>query len=114
MEQSGELSDYVHGEDEIAEPKPVFLVENGEIIEEFTEEYGWPNVTHTGKIMYVNTSFKTRRAAAAHGKQEAEIAIGWLNEDLEKLEISRKKRVRLRNTHAGYLNNFQRILDESS
>lgn len=31
------------------------------------EEYGWPNTTHSGEIMYENTYFRTR--GEAHGNK---------------------------------------------
>ena len=33
------------------------------------EEYGWPNVTVTGELMYENTHFKSRKEAFAEAKR---------------------------------------------
>lgn len=44
---------------------PVFTTENWAVKAELCEEYGWPNTTHTGRIMYENTYFRTRAEAYA-------------------------------------------------
>ncbi|MFS2472362.1 hypothetical protein AAH161_12865 [Bacteroides ovatus] len=51
--------------DTFARNLPVFTTENWAVKAEQCEEYGWPNTTHTGRIMYENTYFRTRAEAYA-------------------------------------------------
>lgn len=51
--------------DTFARNLPVFTTENWAVKAELCEEYGWPNTTHTGRIMYENTYFRTRAEAYA-------------------------------------------------
>ena len=45
------------------ETHTVYICEDGHIREELCEEYGWPNTTTKGELMYENTSFKTYKDA---------------------------------------------------
>lgn len=42
---------------------PVFTYSEATIIEDFAEEVGWPNITHSGRMMMDNTFFLTREEA---------------------------------------------------
>jgi hypothetical protein len=53
---------------------PVYTFERGRILEEFCEAYGYPNVTHTGKLMYENQFFSKRKDAVAAAHRNAESA----------------------------------------
>lgn len=88
---------------------PVFTYEEGEIIEDACEELGWPNVTHTGRLMYENTFSPDRmkvvlwaKKSAAHGVEgygrmiaesiaAHEERLARLREDLARCERSRAK-----------------------
>lgn len=41
----------------------VYIYDFGRIREELCQEFGWPNVTNKGELMYENTAFKTFREA---------------------------------------------------
>jgi len=49
----------------------VFTYDDGGILEKLCEEYGYPNVTHDGCVMYENTYFKSRAEAVAVAKSNA-------------------------------------------
>lgn len=49
---------------------PVYTWDGAIIVEEKAEKHGWPNVTHSGKIMHDNTYFKTRDEAVAKAKSD--------------------------------------------
>ena len=67
---------------------PVFISNNGMVEEDFCEVFGYPNVTHTGRLMYENTSFLTKEKALAH-------AIEAMTFRME--NISRRREELLRN-----------------
>lgn len=73
--ESGEIKDIIEGNDEIENPLPVYTVDEGKLIETFTDKYGWPNKTIEGETMYENTYFKTRGEAIKYGIKEAEVGI---------------------------------------
>lgn len=45
----------------------VFTCEGGTVVKYLCEEYGWPNATHDGQMMYNNVFFQTHRAALKNG-----------------------------------------------
>lgn len=75
LADSKEIDDYVNGEDELEVRLPVYSCSNGMIHDHFTDEYGWPNVTSYGVLMYDNTFFKTRAEAKLHGLREVRAGI---------------------------------------
>ena len=69
---SGEIKNIIEGRDEIENPLPVFTVRDGKLVKSFTDQYGWPNITDDGYIMYENTHFKTEIEAINYGISEYE------------------------------------------
>lgn len=49
--------------DTFAKSLPVYTFEGGNVVECQCEEYGWPNVTHDGRMMYENMFFERREDA---------------------------------------------------
>jgi hypothetical protein len=62
-EENGTLRKLIDEPDVFTASIPVFTTNNGFVIREFCEEYGWPNATHAGNIMHENTYFRTREMA---------------------------------------------------
>lgn len=54
---------------------PVYTWKDGEIVEKACEEFGWPNVTHDGELMYENTFFLDRRDTLKRAIREASAAV---------------------------------------
>ena len=54
---------------------PVWTFSGGDIIEKQCEEYGWPNCTHDGKLMYANHYFRTPEEAKKRAIEEAESGL---------------------------------------
>lgn len=52
------LKELIDSEDAFAQSLPVWTYGEGEIIEKKCEEYGWPNVTHDGLLMYEHEFFE--------------------------------------------------------
>lgn len=80
-------------EDRFEKKLPVFTVADGKLVEDFCEKYGWPNVTHSGWLMYDNVWFKTKEEALDHGIRSAEsyrnhvrVKIADTKQQLEKLD----------------------------
>jgi hypothetical protein len=63
MVDSKEILEYLTGADTLDDPLPVYSVKDGCIVEGFTDEYGWPNITDLGYLMYNNQFFSTPEAA---------------------------------------------------
>lgn len=49
--------------DTFSENKKVFIVVHDEVLETLCEEFGYPNITHDGYLMYENTSFTSKNDA---------------------------------------------------
>jgi hypothetical protein len=88
--KNGEIKDIIEGKDEIENPLTVYTVQNGELKECITDEYGWPNVTDDGFLMYENQYFRTKEAAIQRGIDNLECQIisskGLIDEYADKLK----------------------------
>jgi hypothetical protein len=73
--KNGEIKGIIEGKDEIENPLTVYTVQNGELKECITDEYGWPNVTDDGFLMYENQYFRTKEAAIQRGITDLECQI---------------------------------------
>lgn len=81
---SGEIHELITGQDVIDKPLPVFTHgDDYQIIESVTDEYGWPNTDITGRLMYDNTWFKTRRAAIKRAISDCSSSIKWREESAQ-------------------------------
>lgn len=67
----GKLWELVNNPDTFEKSLPVFTYKGGQIIEKQCEEYGWPNVTHDGDLMYENTHSKDKAMAVKWAKESA-------------------------------------------
>jgi hypothetical protein len=87
------LKKLVTQEDKFEKSLPVWTYFGSRIVEKFCEEYGWPNVTHDGLMMYANTFSKDRavivRAAYANAKAGHELTgdrVEQARKELEEIE----------------------------
>ncbi len=81
--ESGAIKDIISGDDVLNNPLPVFTVDEGRLIETFTDEYGWPNVTIDGTMMHENDYFKTKEEALKYGISECTYWKKFCNEQLQ-------------------------------
>ena len=58
-EKSGELKAWFHVRDTFGPLIYVYTIDNGRVIRKECEEFGWPNTTTDGMIMYENSHFLT-------------------------------------------------------
>jgi len=94
--ESGEIKKILEGNDIFENPIPVYYERDGEIIETYCYEMGWPNTTIEGMLMYENTFFKDPIKAVERALKDAKIGIEWINESIEqKIEELKKKNQRL-------------------
>ena len=65
---------------------PVFTYDGGDILEKQCEEYGWPNVTHDGDMMFDNTFSKSRTKVVKWAKENAAAGVRLREERLERIK----------------------------
>lgn len=81
-----ELLALIQAPDEFTAAVPVFVYENGAIVEKLCETPGWPNVTHDGRMMFDNTYSTDKRQVVAWAKNNAAIEIQCREEGLVRRE----------------------------
>lgn len=89
--KTGEIHDIINGVDEIENSIPVWTVKDGQLIETYTDEYGWPNTTYDGYVMYENIYFKTKKEAIEYAISENESGIRFMSDVLDKKEKELKE-----------------------
>lgn len=90
---SGEIKDIIEGYDEIPESDrmPVFYIEENRLVESYTDNFGYPNITFDGRKMYENTDFRTKKEALEYGISELGFCLKFIEEDKERVEDSLDK-----------------------
>lgn len=91
--KSGQFVEYISGFDEISNPLPVFCFRHDALIKEFTDQYGWPNITVEGVLMHDNEYFTTAAAAIDNYRANTQARIEMERERVGSLEeeISERK-----------------------
>jgi hypothetical protein len=69
----------------------VWTYQDGRIVEKQCEEYGWPNLTHDGQIMYENTYSPDRSKVIEWARKNAAAGREWAVEHLEETRQKLKK-----------------------
>ena len=65
------------------DPKPVFTeAGRGRVIKVYCEEYGYPNITTEGELMYENSHFQNRAESLKHAKENRAAEIKWVGRDI--------------------------------
>lgn len=89
------LREMVITSDTFEKSNPVYTYGGAEIIEKQCEEYGYPNCTHDGCLMYENTFFSDRAEAIKEAMDNNEASIEYgevlLQEKREALEKAQRK-----------------------
>ena len=80
------VRDLLAQEDTFEVSLPVYTFQGGDIVQHWCEEYGWPNVTHDGQLMYDNQFFRTREAALKKARLENKLHIQNLEEFIARRE----------------------------
>jgi hypothetical protein len=93
MEQDPEkLKSLVTSEDSFEKNILVYTYENSKIIEEYCEELGWPNVTHSGNIMYENTYSTNKDWIIEQAIKDAELRVKMFSQQVAEYEEKLKER----------------------
>lgn len=75
---------------------PVFTYEGGRVLEYLCEEYGYPNVTHCGRLMYLNQFNENKEQVTLWARENLDAEIRYCStriEDLKKELASMKNRM---------------------
>lgn len=75
--KNGVLRALIDEPDSFARNLPVFTIDRWAVKAELCEEYGWPNTTHSGAIMYENTYFRSRAEAYAYLLKETKAGVRY-------------------------------------
>ena len=117
----GELARYVHEirgdasrfrgllalKDEFTASTPVYGWSGSTIVEDFCEEYGWPNVTHSGALMWDGHFFLDRDDAVRRAVAGARGRMSSLAERVDELEERLAERKRMLAGAEGDLNDLR-------
>jgi len=78
MIKDGSIKEIINNNDSIDGMKKFYYFDwqKKTVIESYTDKYGWPNVDYTGKMIYDNNCFKSKKAAVKY-------AIKQLLDDIE-------------------------------
>lgn len=88
-------------EDQFERSVPVYTFQEGAIVEKWCEEPGWPNVTHDGCMMFINTFSTDKEQVVAWAKQNASAQIEHLQDEVEGLKRELAEKIaRLNETRA--------------
>lgn len=79
-----EILELLKTPDTFTQSLPVFTYEEAQVIELACEDYGYPNVTHCGRLMYMNLYHKDKKTVIAWAKENALQDVR-----LEKIKIAR-------------------------
>lgn len=81
------LDDALNTPDRFERSLPVYVAEvdsDGKIVSELCEEYGYPNCTHSGRLMYSNTFFKEEKDALFFYLNEQSC---WYHTNVRRIEM---------------------------
>lgn len=76
----------INAQDVFERSIPVFTSNNGKIIEKACEHLGFPNVTHDGELMYVNSHYANRNDAIKHERKNLHCRIECYEESVQEIE----------------------------
>lgn len=77
------ILELINSEDRFERSLPVYTCEGEDILKKSCEDYGYPNVTHCGELMYDNTYFSDRKQAVDNAVKSTENSVTFA-EDIVK------------------------------
>jgi len=108
---TAKLKELIADADTFEKSLPVYTYDGADIIEKQCEEYGWPNVTHDGELMYDNTFFIEKTEAIEKAKESARYRIECYSDRLESLRIDIEKASRLLEIESNNLLKLQAMIN---
>lgn len=115
--EGNEILELLNSNDVFEKSLPVYAFIDGQIVEKFCEEYGWPNITHDGLLMYENEFFKSKLDAIHNAIKNCKRSIKCLHErimDYEARINEAKKSVKEEQAILSYLNEMLYSESESN
>lgn len=116
--KDGSIKEIIEKNDSIEGMKKFYYFNSDtkDITESYTDEYGWPNVDYTGKLIYDNNCFETEKEAIDHGIEvllsDLKYTEKYLNEEIERFtEQTTKLNTEIVKIQEG-LSNLLRLNDE--
>jgi hypothetical protein len=105
---NNKMIDIINGNDELDIKLPVFYMNTeGNIIESYTDEYGYPNTTYDGKLMYDNYFFKTKREAIIDSLERYKIRVNTFLDNIAQYESDLKTNKEKLKTSRDIINNLE-------
>ena len=83
---SKEILEILKQEDTFSENLPVYTYDRSNIIESKCETYGYPNLTHEGKIMYENIYFKKRKDAVKAAQKNVKAELEFVDSRIKEMK----------------------------
>lgn len=87
---SQEILDLIKQLDVFDKKISVYTYNKSEIIEDFAEAYGYPNITYSGILQYDNTFFKTKKeaieAACKNNQAHIDCVTAFIKDNEQKLQ----------------------------
>lgn len=78
-QETGKLRELIDRKDTFERSLPVYTICKRVVEKDYCEEYGWPNCTHSGELMYNNTYFKTRKEAYSYLLTDTRLALRYMD-----------------------------------
>lgn len=89
--QSGEILDVINGVDEIENPITIWTINNGELVQTYTDKMEWPNTTYDGKTIYENTYFDSKEKAIEYGIREYSAGVSIMERSVDRISKDLKE-----------------------
>jgi hypothetical protein len=111
--KSGEIKSIIEGNDPTDGMFPVYSCDDGEVVERFADEFGWPHSTHDGVLMYNNTFFRTREEAIKYGIRDLSYGLESITESIEGKEEQLQSMKQRRDRYAESIKHLKAMLPEA-
>ena len=111
MIKDNTIRDIINNNDSIDGMKKFYYFDhnNREIIESYTDEYGWPNVDYSGKLIYDNNCFTNKQDAVKYGIECLLTDIKYANQNIQTELENFNKRL---NMYTTTIKNSQEALEK--
>jgi hypothetical protein len=84
--EPAELLSAINSEDKFSKDLKVYAFDDHGLVETLCEEYGYPNVTHDGKLMYENTFTPDLSQAVAWAKSNCKAGIEMYGSSINRIK----------------------------
>ena len=92
LEDPEKLRELINTPDTFERSLTVYTYQNGDILEKQCEEYGYPNVTHDGMVMYENRFHQDKETVVRWAKRNAAAGVELLTDQVWDAEQRLKER----------------------